>query len=164
MRLVVMGVSGAGKTTVGQGLAAAAHVPFVDADDLHPAANVRKMAAGIPLTDADREPWLVRVGETLAAAGAIVVACSALRRRHRDAIRSVAADAVFLLLDVAPDELGARVRTRRHRYMPASLLGSQLATLEPLAPGEAGVSIDATGPPDEVIDRALSAVRAAGWR
>jgi gluconokinase len=162
-----MGVSGAGKTTVGHRLAAAAHVPFVDGDDLHPAASVRKMAAGIPLTDADRAPWLQRVGEVLTSASGVVVACSALRRAYRDAIRAAAPDVMFVQLEVDPGELDARMRARRDHYMPASLLPSQLAALEPLGADEAGVVVDAAGPPAEVVARvraALSAARAAGSR
>jgi len=157
-RLVIMGVSGAGKTTVGQALAAALDVPFVDGDDLQPAASVRKMAAGTPLTDADRAPWLARVGEVLAGAQGIVLACSALRRPYRDAIRAGAPDAVFVQLDVDPGELQARMRTRRHHYMPASLLPSQLAALEPLQPDEPGVIVDAAGPPAEVVARVRAAL------
>lgn len=160
-----MGVSGAGKTTIGQALADALHAPFVDGDDLQPPANVRKMASGAPLTDADRAPWLARVGEVLAGSPGTVVACSALRRGYRDAIRAVAPGAVFVQLEVGPGELAARVRARRGHYMPASLLPSQLATLEPLAADEAGVSVDASGPPADVLARvmtALSAARAAG--
>lgn len=160
-----MGVSGAGKTTVGQALAADLHVPFVDGDELQPAANVCKMAAGTPLTDEDRAPWLARVGEVLASEPGLVVACSALRRRYRDAIRAVAPDAVFIELEVDPSELDARMRRRRGHYMPASLLPSQLATLEPIAADEDGVIVDASGPPAEVLARvraALSAARAGG--
>jgi gluconokinase len=160
-----MGVSGAGKTTIGQALAADLHVPFIDGDDLQPAANVRKMASGTALTDADRAPWLTRVGEALASAPGVVVACSALRRAYRDAIRAVAFDAVFVQLDVDPGELDTRLHHRRHHYMPASLLPSQLATLEPIAADENGVIVDASGAPDEVLARvraALSAARAAG--
>jgi gluconokinase len=164
-RLVVMGVSGAGKTTVGRAVAADLHVPFVDGDELQPAANVRKMASGAPLTDADRAPWLARVGEVLASEPGLVVACSALRRRYRDAIRAVAPDAVFVQLEVDPSELDARLRRRRGHYMPASLLPSQLATLEPIAADEDGVIVDASGTPTEVLARvrtALSAARAGG--
>ncbi|HEY3771698.1 MAG TPA: gluconokinase [Solirubrobacteraceae bacterium] len=162
-----MGVSGAGKTTVGQALARDLHVPFVDGDDLQPAANVRKMASGTPLTDEDRAPWLARVGEVLAGAPGVVVACSALRRAYRDAIRAVAPDAVFVQLEVDPSELGARMRRRRDHYMPAALLPSQLATLEPVAADEDGVIVDASGAPDAVLARvrsALSAARAQGSR
>jgi gluconokinase len=164
-RIVVMGVSGSGKSTVGRALAAALRVPFVDGDDLQPAANVRKMASGTPLTDEDRAPWLARVGEVLAGAPGVVIACSALRRAYRDAIRATASDAVFVELDVDSGELEARMRARLHHYMPASLLPSQLATLEPLAPDEAGVAVDASGAPADVLVRvraALSATHAAG--
>jgi gluconokinase len=156
-----MGVSGSGKTTVGHALAAQLHVPFVDGDDLHPAANVRKMASGTPLTDEDRMPWLTRVGEVLASASGIVVACSALRRAYRDAIRAVAPDVAFVQLDVDAPELESRLRVRRHHYMPASLLPSQLASLEPLQADEAGVRVDAAGAPTDVVARVLSALSAA---
>jgi carbohydrate kinase (thermoresistant glucokinase family) len=164
-RLVVMGVSGSGKTTIGRALARDLHVPFVDGDDLQPQANVSKMASGTPLTDEDRGPWLERVGEVLAGAPGVVVACSALRRVYRDAIRAVAPDAVFVQLDVDPGRLESRMRRRRNHYMPASLLPSQLATLEPIAADEDGVIVNASGTPDEVLARvrdALSAARAEG--
>jgi gluconokinase len=157
-RIVVMGVSGSGKTTVGQALAAELHVPFVDGDDLHPAANVRKMASGVPLTDADRAPWLARVGEVLASSAGIVVACSALRRAYRDTIRLAAPDAVFVQLDVDAGELARRMEARRHHYMPASLLPSQLASIEPLAGDEAGVIVQAPGPPADVVARVRAAL------
>lgn len=158
---MVMGASGAGKTTLGRGLAERLGIPFIDGDDLQPAANVRKMTSGTPLTDEDRAPWLARVGEVLAGAPGAVVACSALRRAYRDAIRAKAPDTVFVQLDVNPDELDARMRRRRHHYMPASLLPSQLAALEPLAADEAGVAVDASGAPAEVLDRILRALTAA---
>ena len=156
-----MGVSGAGKTTIGRALAADLHVPFVDGDDLQPAANVRKMASGTPLTDEDRAPWLARVGEVLAGTLGVVVACSALRRAYRDAIRAVAPDVAFVQLDVDPNELDARMRRRRHHYMPASLLPSQLATLEPIAADEDGVIVDASGAPDAILARVRAALNAA---
>ncbi len=167
-RLVVMGVSGSGKTTVGRALAAELGVSFVDGDDLQPPSNVRKMASGTPLTDEDRTAWLASVGQVLAdaiAAAGVVVACSALRRAYRDAIRAVAPDAVFVQLDVDGGELADRMRRRRHHYMPASLLPSQLATLEPLAADEPGVIVDGSGSVRTVLTRvstALSAARASG--
>lgn len=157
-RIVIMGVSGSGKTTIGHGLAAELQVPFVDGDDLHPAANVRKMAAGTPLTDEDRAPWLARVGEVLGSASGIVIACSALRRAYRDAIRARAPDAFFVQLDVDPAELQSRVQSRHHRYMPASLLASQLAALEPLGDDEAGVHVDAAGEAPAVVARVVTAL------
>ena len=141
--LVVMGVSGSGKTTVGTALAAELGVPFVDADDLHPAENVARMAAGVPLTDDDRWPWLALVGERLAGADAtgLVVACSALKRSYRDAIRQKAPEVRFVFLDAGRALLESRVRDRPGHFMPASLLDSQLAALEPLAPDEPGVTV-----------------------
>lgn len=137
-RIVVMGPSGSGKTAVGAALAVDLAVEFVDADDLHPPANVAKMSAGIPLDDVDRGPWLDIVARTLAALpGGGVVACSALARRYRDRIRAGVPDAVFVELTVDSEELSRRMRTREH-FMPAALLDSQLAALEHLEPDEAG--------------------------
>ncbi|CAN5476385.1 gluconokinase [soil metagenome] len=139
---VVMGVSGSGKTTVGIALAAALGVPFLDADDLHPASNVAKLAAGIALTDDDRMPWLALVGAELAAAPeGLVIACSALKRVYRQAILAAAPSTRFVFLDGSRELLEARVRHRHGHFMPASLLDSQLATLEPLAPDEPGVRV-----------------------
>jgi carbohydrate kinase (thermoresistant glucokinase family) len=139
---VVMGVSGSGKTTVGIALAAALGVPFLDADDLHPASNVAKMAAGIALTDDDRMPWLALVGAELAAAPeGLVIACSALKRVYRQAILAAAPSTRFVFLDGSRELLESRVQHRHGHFMPASLLDSQLATLEPLAPDEPGVRV-----------------------
>jgi gluconokinase len=140
--IVVMGVSGSGKTTVGIALAAALGVPFRDADDLHPAANVAKMAAGHALTDDDRMPWLALVGAELAAASdGLVIACSALTGVYRASIRAAAPSTRFVFLDGSRDLLESRMRHRHGHFMPASLLDSQLATLEPLGPDEPGVRI-----------------------
>ena len=137
-----MGVSGSGKTSVGIALAAALGVPFRDADDLHPAANVAKMAAGIALTDDDRIPWLALVGAELAAASeGLVIACSALRRVYREAILAAAPSTRFVFLDGSRGLLESRMQHRDGHFMPASLLDSQLATLEPLAEDEPGVRI-----------------------
>ena len=129
-----MGVSGSGKTVVGQALAADLGWPFFDADDLHPEANVAKMAAGTPLTDADRWPWLDRVASEMAAIEGrgenAVLACSALRQAYRDRI-SRAGDVRFVHLSGDHDTIAARLATRSHRYMPPTLLASQFATLEP---------------------------------
>lgn len=132
-RVVVMGVSGCGKSTVGSLLARRLEVPFLDADALHPPANVAKMSAGVPLTDEDRMPWLDAVARELAAPGSVVVACSALRRSYRDTIRATAPDAVFVHLQGLRDLLAARIAARLDHFMPASLLDTQLETLEPLA-------------------------------
>jgi gluconokinase len=164
-RIVVMGPSGAGKSVVGEALAERlAHdyprLDFIDGDDLHPAANVEKMRAGIPLQDSDRSPWLASIGRALADAdGGRVVACSALRRAYRDLIREACADVVFVELVVAPEELGERLGHRAGHFMPATLLASQLGTLEPLTSDERGVRIDNTGPVDEVVAATVTALR-----
>src|SRR5258705_1590101 len=134
-----MGVAGSGKTTVGAKLAHALGVEFIDGDDLHPPANVQRMAAGIPLTDADREPWLLaiatRLREAKRARRGLVVACSALKRRYRDLLRSKgAADTRFVNLAGDKPVLAERLSSRRGHYMPAMLLHSQVAAInEPVA-------------------------------
>lgn len=149
--IVLMGVSGSGKTTVGVRLAEASGRVFIDGDDLHPAANKQKMASGIPLTDDDRWPWLARVGERLAVGDGPIVACSALHRAYRDVLRQAAPGAFFALLNGSRDVLAARVAARHHEYMPASLLDSQLATLEPLGPDENGAVFDIALSADELV-------------
>jgi carbohydrate kinase (thermoresistant glucokinase family) len=157
-RVVVMGVSGCGKSTVGWMLARLLDVPFIDADGLHPAANVDKMSAGTPLTDADRAPWLRIVGAEIARSPAgAVVACSALRRTYRDALRDGAPGTVFVHLDGSREQLAARLAVRLDHFMPASLLDTQLATLEPLGADEAGVVLDIAATPDRI------AADAAAW-
>jgi carbohydrate kinase (thermoresistant glucokinase family) len=137
-----MGVSGSGKTTLGIALAEACAVPFCDADDLHPAAKVAKMAAGIALTDDDRMPWLALVGAELAAASeGLVIACSALTRVYRETILAAAPSARFVFLDGSRELLESRMQHRQGHFMPASLLDSQLATLEPLGADEPGTRI-----------------------
>jgi gluconokinase len=141
--IVVMGVSGSGKSTIGARLARRLGLRFLDADDLHPITNVDKMTAGVPLTDDDRWPWLARVGEAMAEASGtgVVVACSALKRSYRDAIRAAAPEAVFVHLDGSRDLLAARLGEREDHFMPAALLDSQLDALEPLGEGERGIRI-----------------------
>ena len=133
MIVVLMGVSGAGKTTVGEALASALGWPFRDADSLHPPANVEKMRAGIPLTDDDRGPWLDRVvsevREVEATHGHVVLACSALKQSYRDRL-ATAGDVRFVYLAGDYDTIADRLAARKHRYMPPTLLGSQFATLE----------------------------------
>jgi carbohydrate kinase (thermoresistant glucokinase family) len=154
-RLVVMGVSGVGKSTVAASLGALLGAPVVEGDGLHPPENVAKMRRGEPLDDADREPWLDAVGAVLAAMTEVVVTCSALRRSYRDRLRAAAPDAVFVHLTAPTEVLEERVRSRNGHYMPASLLGSQLAALEPLEPDEAGVVVDAMAPPQAVVLQVL---------
>lgn len=154
-----MGVSGVGKSTVGAALAERLGIPFLDADDLHAPEAVARMRAGEPLTDGDRMPWLARCGAALAAApeGA-VLACSALARRYRDAILAAAPDAVFVALETDADRVVDRATHRPGHFMPASLVTSQYATYEPLAPDEPGAAVDAGGPVDEVVAEALRAL------
>jgi gluconokinase len=161
--VIVMGVSGCGKSTVGFGVAAGLGWPFLDGDELHPPANVAKMAAGHPLTDADRAPWLEAIGERMAAwhdAGRSgVLACSALRRVYRDTLRAHA-PATFVLLDVSVALLRARVAGRREHFMPPSLLDSQLATLERPGPDEDAITVvvDTEVPPSELVTRVAAAL------
>jgi gluconokinase len=159
-QIVVMGPSGSGKSTVGERLASQLGLPFIDADDLHPITNVDKMAAGQPLTDDDRWPWLRRVGEAMAEAAptGVVVACSALKRSYRDAIRREAPGARFVELHGTRALLASRLGAREGHFMPASLLDSQLATLEPLAGDEEGVRLDVSATPDELVADAVAAL------
>lgn len=161
-RVVVMGVSGCGKTTIGDLVARELGVPFLDGDSLHPVENVAKMAAGTPLTDEDRWPWLATVGRELAAAGdgGMVLACSALRRSYRDAIRQQAPDTIFLHLNGSKEVLKARTEGRTGHFMPPALLESQLATLEPLQEDERGVVVDIAAPVAEVVAEALKGIAA----
>ena len=148
--VVVMGVSGSGKTTVGAALADALGLRFVDGDALHPAANVAKMAAGIPLDDADRAPWLDAVGAVLAD-GPVVVACSALKRAYRDRLRAAAPGLQLVFLDGDRALLASRMTARPGHFMPASLLDSQLATLERPEPDEHALTADIARPAEEIV-------------
>ncbi len=153
--IVVMGVQGTGKSTVGAGLAKALSMDFVDGDSLHPESNKAKMAAGVPLSDDDRHPWLVAIGERIAQqrdySRPIVVVCSALKRSYRDLLRSYAPDLLFVHLYGTPELVAERIASRPHEYMPASLLQSQFATLQPLADHEAGVTVSIEPEPSEVV-------------
>jgi gluconokinase len=150
--LIVMGVSGCGKSTVGAAIARAHGLVFLDGDELHPAASVAKMAAGIPLTDDDRRPWLDAVADALANGRADIIACSALRRGYRDRIRAGVPDAYFIHLDGGPDLIASRIATRAHEFMPVSLLASQFATLEPLQDDEAGRVVPLALTTAEIVD------------
>jgi len=161
--IVVMGVSGSGKTTVGERLAGSLSAEFIDADWLHSRDNLETMAAGHPLSDEQRVPWLHAVGENLREAREggrdLVVACSALKRSYRDILRSYVADVWFVFLDAPPALLTERLTTRVHDFMPASLLESQLASLEPLGADEHGTRVDVTAPLEEIVSSVLSQFR-----
>lgn len=151
--VVVMGVAGSGKTTVGQALAEHLGVEYADADDFHSPASVAKMSSGHPLDDDDRAPWLVAIGRWLAEhddRGA-VVGCSALRRRYRDVLRAAAPRLEVLHLAGDPAVVTQRVAERPGHFMPSSLVTSQLETLEPLEPDEAGYAFDLTAPVDDIV-------------
>ncbi len=146
-----MGVSGSGKTAVGKRVAEELGRPFVDADDLHPASNKEKMAAGTPLSDEDRWPWLTILGTALKEHPEVVAACSALKRSYRDRLRASAPDFFFVHLVGEAELLAERLGTRMHEFMPGTLLHSQLDILEPLEPDEDGFTIDITPSLDEIV-------------
>lgn len=153
-RVVVIGVAGSGKTTIGRRLAAALGTGFVDGDSLHSDANVAKMAAGTPLVDADRWPWLARIREVLDDNERIVVACSGLRRAYRDRLRGDGVGFVYLELDRAAAE--ERAARRPGHYMGAGMIASQVAVLEPPGPDELDVvRVDATADVGAVVAAAL---------
>lgn len=157
--IVVMGVSGAGKSTIGEALAERLGVPFIDADNLHPRANVEKMRGGAPLEDADRWPWLEIVADamrnTADTRGRVVCACSALRRAYRDCLRKRAGEPIaFVLLHGDKSVIAERQAGRPGHFMPPELLDSQFATLEPFEPDEHGIVLDVALPVDGIVDRA----------
>lgn len=151
--LVVMGVSGSGKSTVGAALAHRLGVPFGDADDFHPPANIAKMTAGIALDDDDRIPWLEAIGRWLAEHDGQggVISCSALKVAYRDRLRTHAPRAAFVHLHGTREVVARRQASRPGHFMPASLLDSQFATLEPLGPQEAGMVIDVDQSVDAIV-------------
>ncbi len=155
-----MGVSGSGKTLIARRLAAARSAAFADADDFHPPENVAKMASGLPLDDDDRAPWLASLrrwlGERHAEGRAAVLACSALKRRYRDALRAGLPSVAFVHLVVPAEELARRLESRTH-FMPRALLASQLETLEPLEPDERGIDVDGTASPEAIVAEILLA-------
>lgn len=156
-RWVVMGVSGSGKSTIGTALAARFAVPFLEGDAFHPAANVSKMSAGIPLDDADRAGWLAalaaEIGQARARGTGLVLSCSALKRRYRDLLRAADPDLRFAHLAGERALIAARMRDRPGHYMPPSLLDSQLGILEPLQADEAGLTLDITLAPSALVER-----------
>lgn len=153
-----MGVSGSGKSTVGMKLAHRLGVPFVDADALHPPANIAKMASGEPLDDDDRRPWLDQVGEWLAGhRGGGVVSCSALKRAYRDQLRAHCPQVRFLHLAGSPALIGVRLAARTGHFMPAALLRSQFDALEPLGADESGVTLSVDRDADAIVEDYLRA-------
>lgn len=165
--VVVMGVSGSGKTTVGRALAARMDWCYRDGDEFHGPANIEKMRAGEPLDDADRAPWLAAIARWMDARSResvpAVIACSALKRRYRDFLREHRPQVWFLYLRVPRTELERRLQTRHHPYMPATLLDSQLRALEEPDRGEPRtIALGAADDVDAIVERALHALRAQG--
>lgn len=158
-RLVVMGVSGCGKSEIGRRLAARLGYAYAEGDDYHPPANIAKMAAGNPLNDTDRQGWLqllsARIGEAAACHEGLILSCSSLKRRYRDLLRGGDPALFFIHLQGDRDLLAERIQGRTGHFMPLSLLDSQLADLEPLAPDEAGIRLDISKPPAALIDEIL---------
>lgn len=163
LRIVVMGVSGCGKSTIGAGLAQALGLRFVEGDELHPPRNVALMAAGTPLTDEDRREWLEAVARVLADAkdDGVVVSCSALKRRYRDLLRASAPDLTLVHLRGEPALLAERLAARKGHYMPPSLLQSQLDTLEPPGAGEVVYTGDIAEPPSRLVAQLSQRLRKA---
>jgi carbohydrate kinase (thermoresistant glucokinase family) len=164
--IIVMGVSGSGKSTIGALLAAALGWPFADADGFHPAANVAKMASGQPLTDEDRWPWLDAIAAHIEAARAaaqpVVVACSALRRTYRDRLRAGHKDLIFLHLAGEAGLIGDRQAARQGHFMPPSLMASQFATLEDPSAEADAVTVSVQASPAQVVEAALTQLAFAG--
>ena len=161
--VVVMGVSGTGKTTVGPLLAEALGVPYAEADDFHPPANIAKMSAGTPLGDEDRRPWLDAIGgwahDHIAHGG--VVSCSALKRSYRDRLRAAEPGVVFLHLTGERKLIADRMQERKGHFFSGAMLDSQLATLEPLQGDENGVAVDIAPGPETITEQAVAALRRA---
>ncbi len=158
MRILIMGVAGVGKSTVGAELSRQLRIRFVDADVFHSDTNRAKMAAGIPLNDADRAPWLVGVGSILSASSNVVVACSALKHSYRDQLRGWAPDLFTVHLTSGEELLRKRLATREGHFVGTNLLPSQLGTLEPLSADENGIEISADEDLDAIVERITSLV------
>ncbi|MCS0636080.1 gluconokinase [Streptomyces sp. LP05-1] len=159
--VVVMGVAGTGKTTIGPLVADRLGLPYAEGDDFHPEANIAKMSAGVPLDDDDRWPWLDAIGQWAhdRAGRGGVVSCSALKRAYRDRLRTAAPGVVFLHLTGDRELIGRRMTERKGHFMPTALLDSQFSTLQPLGDDEAGVAVDVSGTPEEIADRAAARLR-----
>jgi gluconokinase len=159
--LLVMGVSGSGKTTVGTKVAERLGWAYAEADDFHPPANVAKMAAHLPLDDTDREPWLAAIGawidQATAAATPAVVTCSALKRAYRDKLRTGRRNVRLVYLEVDQGAVAARLASRKDHFFPSDLLASQFRDLEPPAADEHAIRVHADVTPDQMVDRLLAA-------
>ena len=164
--IVVMGVSGCGKSTIGALVAERLGWVFEDGDAFHPPANVAKMSAGTPLTDEDRSPWLAaiaaRIARARAAGQGVVIGCSALKQAYRDALRAGHADIRFLHLTGSPELIMARQAARSGHFMPASLLASQFATLEPPDTEADVIDLDVEPEPSVIVAKAIAALRRRG--
>ena len=159
-RIVVMGVAGCGKTTIGEMIAKRTGAQFRDGDALHPQANIAKISAGTPLTDDDRWPWLEQVGKALATArGTMIIGCSALKRDYRDCIREAAGgDVTFIHLSGSRELIAGRMAGRKGHFMPLALLDSQFATLEPLQADETAIVIDIARSEAAIVGDAVAAL------
>ncbi|WP_406263641.1 gluconokinase [Streptomyces sp. NBC_00191] len=164
--VVVMGVAGCGKSTIGRLLAEKLGVSYAEADDFHPPANIAKMAAGQPLDDDDRRPWLTAIAGWIRDRGRAgeggVVSCSALKRRYRDMLCEAGSQVWFLHLTVERALVGERVAARSDHFMPVSLVDSQFEALEPLQSDEPGVAVDASATPEEIVREAVARLSRAG--
>ncbi|MFD9909278.1 gluconokinase [Streptomyces sp. NPDC059063] len=158
--VVVMGVAGTGKTTVGALLAERLGVPYAEGDGFHPEANIAKMSAGTPLTDDDRWPWLDAIGRWAHGRAGLggVVSCSALKRSYRDRLLAAAPGLLFVHLTGDRELIEDRMAHRTGHFMPTALLDSQFRTLQPLGPDEPGVAVDVSGSPEEITERAAAAL------
>lgn len=158
-RLVIMGVAGCGKSTVGVALSERLGVPYIDGDDLHPQTNLDKMRQGVPLTDTDRWPWLDAVGQVLATRAPVIVGCSALKRAYRDRLRDAAGAPIrFIYLSGSRAEISRRMADRDGHFMPLSLLDSQFAALEPPGPDEA-MTVDIGQPIAQIVEDIVAGLR-----
>lgn len=159
--VVVMGVAGTGKTTIGPLVAGRLGVPYAEGDDFHPPANIAKMSAGVPLDDDDRWPWLDAVGRWAHGRAGLggVVSSSALKRAYRDRLRAAAPGVIFLHLTGDRRLIEERMAARKGHFMPTALLDSQFAALQPLGDDEAGVAVDVSGTPEDIAERAVAALR-----
>lgn len=164
LAIIVMGVSGSGKSSVGHALATRLQFTYIEGDDLHPPGNVEKMSKGVPLRDDDRRPWLDLIGEQirakLAAGEGVIVSCSALKRSYRDRLRSTAPDLHFVYLEGSKALLTKRMDERKHHFMPISLLESQLRTLEIPAGERRVVTVNIDKAVDEIVEDAINELAA----